>query len=317
MSTAPAASAADFAKRCAQSGVIKCVGFDDSSVLRGGSGRASGVTSGASVPALDTTTKASGKSSLKFTIPSKSGSDTSGTYFTNFSDDLSVQFGENQEFFVQWRQRFSRELLATQYLGGGGWKLAIVGTGDQPGKTYQSCTALEVVTQSYYQKGFPILYNSCTGSKSHGPYDGFYERLKDPTGTNFKLQNARSTPFCLYSQQGSSFFPPVGNCFAFFPDEWMTFQLRIKTGSRVKDEFADSYISLWIARENKASELVIDWGPYNLTAGEPADNQRFGKIWLLPYHTGKDSSQEHPVAYTWYDELIISRSRIADPGSLK
>ena len=78
----------------------------------------------------------------------------------------------------------------------------------------------------------------------------------------------------------------------------------------------DSRVRLWVARENKLSELVIDWGPYNLTAGSRAEDQRFGKVWLLPYHTGKDPSQVHPVAYTWYDELIISRTRIADPRSL-
>jgi hypothetical protein len=96
----------------------------------------------------------------------------------------------------------------------------------------------------------------------------------------------------------------------------MTFQLMVKTGPRVKDEFADSYVSLWMARENQPSELVIHWGPYHLTAGNPADNQRFGKVWLLPYHTGKDAAEVHPVAYTWYDELIISRSKIDDPASV-
>jgi len=44
-----------------------------------------------------------------------------------------------------------------------------------------------------------------------------------------------------------------------------------------------------------------------------ADNWKFGKIWLLPYDTGKDPSQSHPTAFTWYDELIISRTQIADP----
>jgi hypothetical protein len=50
-----------------------------------------------------------------------------------------------------------------------------------------------------------------------------------------------------------------------------------------------------------------------LAAGGPGENQRFGKIWLLPYHTGKDASVSNPIAYTWYDELVISRNKIADP----
>jgi hypothetical protein len=36
-------------------------------------------------------------------------------------------------------------------------------------------------------------------------------------------------------------------------------------------------------------------------------------VWLIPYNTNKDGTQDHPTAYTWYDELIISKSRIPDP----
>jgi hypothetical protein len=309
----PSPATLDFNRRCSYPGVIKCVGFDKPGDIGSRQGQPSGIMTGASAPVLDTEIEASGNSSLKFIIPSQSPANTSGSYFTNFSDDLTDQFGENQEFFVQWRQRFSRTMLTTRYRSGNGFKLAIVGTGDQTKKSYGSCSALEVVVNTYYQEGFPILYNSCTGSASHGSYDTFHERLPP---YDFKLQNARPAPHCLYSQKPSSYLPPAGNCFGYFPDEWMTFQLRIKTGPRVKDEFTNSYVSLWMARENQPSQLVVNWGPYNLTAGNPADNQRFGKVWLLPYHTGKDASEVHPVAYTWYDELIISRSKIADPVSV-
>ena len=39
-----------------------------------------------------------------------------------------------------------------------------------------------------------------------------------------------------------------------------------------------------------------------------------GKVWLLPYQTGKSSAPAYPTAYTWYDELIVSTSRIDDPA---
>ena len=51
--------------------------------------------------------KASGAGSLCFEIPSNSPADTSGSFWLNFKDDLSAQFGEGEEFYVQWRQRFS------------------------------------------------------------------------------------------------------------------------------------------------------------------------------------------------------------------
>lgn len=310
---AAAAAGPDFQARCTQPGVVKCVGFDEPGAIAGRSGDASGILTGAATPSIDTTVKASGSGSLKFTIPSQSGANTSGSYFTNFANDLSVQFADGEEFFVQWRQRFSPELLATKYQGGGGFKQVIVGTGDRPGRIAPSCSPLEVVLFNYAQEGVPVLYNSCTGSASHGPYDGFYQPFG---GSDFKIQNGRPAPYCLYSQGRTtpkSFFAPAGNCVGYAADEWMTFQIRIKPGARVGNEFIGSEVSLWIAREGKPSQLVVEWGPYNLTAGPPGEGQKFGKVWLLPYNTGKSSSQAHAPAYTWYDELIVSRRKIQDP----
>lgn len=321
----------DFATRCAAAGVVKCVSFDTDSDFTNGTGGANGAygynsgivppngTSDYTRAVRDTQLKASGNSSIKFVIPSNSGSDTSGAYFTNFSQDLSVQFDGGQEFFVQWRQRFSPEFITTQYQGGGGFKQVIVGTGDQPGCTgpmssspscFSSCSSLELPVANYYQQGFPVMYNSCAGSTSHGPYDGFYQPFN---GIDFKLQNGRPAPYCLYSQKSTSYFSPQGNCFGYVANEWMTFQMHVQLGPRVGDEFKGSYIKLYGAREGQASELLIDWGPYNLTAGKVGVNERYGKVWLVPYNTGKSSAQAHPTAYTWYDDLIISRNRIGDP----
>jgi len=321
-SPTPPPSSANFTTRCAQPGVLKCVGFDSPADIAGGFGDNSGIIlSGAAAPVLDSSVKASGASSLKMTIPPNSDADTSGSFFTNFSNDLATQFGENAEFFVQWRQRFSPEFVNTFFVGGGGWKQAIIGAGDKSGCTAatsasglcsSSCTALETVVQNTFQRGFAQMYNSCTGSTSHGAFNPFEE----PFGGDFKLQNARPSPFCLYSQTNTNpktTFPPNGNCIGYFPNEWMTFQVRIKTGPRVNDEWTNSFVSLWIAREGQPSQLAINWGPYALTAGSLADNWRFGKVWLLPYDTGKDPSQTHPTAFTWYDELIISRTQIPDP----
>ncbi len=318
----------DFARRCAQPGVVKCVGFDDASDFNIGAGGTSGAygqnaglfapsgTSDYTRATQDVSVKASGKGSLKFTIPSNSGSDTSGSYFTNFSSDLSVQFGANEEFYVQWRQRFSQEQLSTMYTGSGGFKQLIIGAGDQPGGPFMtSCTALELVTQNGYQRGFPIMYNSCTGSTSHGAYWPLEQPFASQyNNSDFKLQNARPAPYCLYSGSSHGYFAPNGNCFGYVPDEWMTFQVHLKLGPRVNDEFVGSTIGLTIARDGQPSEPVFDFGPFNLSAGAPSENLKYGKVWLLPYQTGKDSSQSHPVAYTWYDELIVSRQLIADPG---
>src|SRR3989344_4750502 len=119
-------------------------------------------------------------------------------------------------------------------------------------------------------------------------------------------------PYCLYDNQGLNKFPPTGNCFGYSQNEWMTFQVRIKTGPLIGDEFTNSLVELWVARDNQPSVKVIS-RTINLSAGTPGTDQKFGKIWLLPYHTGKDPSQSHLTGYVWYDELIISTAKIADP----
>jgi len=115
-------------------------------------------------------------------------------------------------------------------------------------------------------------------------------------------------------------------CVKFAANEWMTFQLHIKDGNWNQ---WNSTIQLWVAREGQPSVLVIDCSPtaaFKCSNGIDAQasngwylhnsdpTYKIGKLWLLPYHTNKDPSQTTPVAYTWYDDVIISRSRIADPG---
>ncbi|MGH8071701.1 MAG: hypothetical protein ACRERE_42000 [Candidatus Entotheonellia bacterium] len=242
---------------------------------------------------MDTSILASGEGSLRFEIPSNSGADTSGSFWLNFADDLSRQFGEGEEFFIQWRQRFSPEFLHTPYEASG-WKQMIVGEGDRPGHTAYSCTQLELVVVNPYHRGFPAMYHSCGGK------DGQYEGLR-PSGS-----------------------------VAYKANEWMTFQLHVKIGTWYKNDrqyHQDSTVQLWVAREGRPSTLVINYSPdpatmfgwkipgtgagYDLANTTPG--AKYGKVWLLPYNTGKNPAQRHPTAYTWYDELIISRTKLPDP----
>ena len=41
---------------------------------------------------------------------------------------------------------------------------------------------------------------------------------------------------------------------------------------------------------------------------------RAGLVWPLPYDTGKSASLSRAETFAWYDELVISRNEIADPG---
>jgi len=326
----PAPIASDFATRRTAPGVVRSFDFDSAAQLGGGYGANFGVFAGAGTnatsPVLDAQIKASGASSMRFDVKSQSGSSGAGSWFANFSPVLGVQFGENTEFFIQWRQRFNDAFIQTVFResGGGvqgGIKLLIASAGDQPGRLFNSCEAIGNVVQTYYQHRFPIAYNSCTGSGTHQPYSGFQEAVL-PGPSDFLLQNG-TAPFCKYSSNQASRTPTdvAPGCFPLVANEWMTFQIATTLGSRdnVNNDFLNSRFRLWGARDGQPSVLLIDWRPgiggyFPLAAGKLADNERFGKVWLLPYMTNKDPTQIHDLAQTWYDELIISTQRIADPA---
>ena len=331
--TPPPSGSADFQTRCGAAGVILCNGFDSPADIAGGYGNWRGTFvagDGVRVPQIDAALMASGGGSIKFTVPSLSGANSSGSFFTNFSQDLSVQFDScntdpnNCEFYVQWRQRFSPEFVTTHYAGGGGWKQADFSEGDRTGMVAGSCSDIEVVIQNVNFAGVPRTYHSCGGK------DGSYEPLEywDSILGNVVVQNAVG---CLYP---SYIAPP---CVNYQSNQWMTFQVHIKIGTWYQDNNVykhDSVVQLWVGYEGQASKLVLDFSPQPGSAGLACQQQqtsipgcktgydlyngnigvtKYGKLWLLPYDTAKDGSVSYPEAYTWYDELVISRNKIADP----
>src|SRR6266851_5535241 len=311
----PAPGDVDFAARCDGPGVVKCVGFDSRRDIAGIWGDRSGILPGKSPPVIDTAVKASGDGSLKFTVPMNSSANSSASYFTNFSNDLSIQFDSGQEFYVQWRQRFSPEFVDP----GAEWKQAIIGEGDRPGCTSSSfkncaasCTTLEVVAQNISNRKFPRLYHSCGGKD--GQYEGLYEPVPPD---DFLFQNGIRNPGCLYHLVNSAkpYMPP---CVGYKPNQWMTFQVHIKVGTWYRNDKVyrhDSTLQLWVAEEGKPSVLVIDYSPkdpacqqrqvsqpdcqtgYDLV-NDRIDVAKYGKIWLLPY---SGSSVFPLAASTWYD----------------
>jgi len=289
------AHGSDFETRRTAPGVVRSLDLDSTQEVEphlfgAGDGRIRGT--------VDTAVKASGAGSLRFEIPSNSPANSSGSFWSNFMDDMSLQFGEGQEFYVQWRQRFSPEMLRA-FRGGNGWKQIIIGEGDQPGlPTAWSCTELELVIQQDTRYMGPSFYHSC----------GRFISIEFHDGTQWRLQH-QGPPYCYYPDD------PDKGCYPYFPNEWMTFQIHVKIGTWNK---ANSRIRFWAAREGHPSVLIYDtdispggFTLYNTAGTNP--NAKYGKLWLLTYNTNKDPSETHAPAYTWYDELIISRSRIPDP----
>ena len=280
----------DFASRCALPEVVRCFGFDSQVETDPYVHPPWGEKIKLGFVVSDV--KSSGTGSLRFEVPSNSGDDSSGSFKLNFSDDLSTQFGEGEEFFVQWRQRFSEEFLNTYYEEGLGWKQIIIGEGDRLGVFPPSCTQLEIVLANSNQIGFPQAYHSC------GAKDGQFEQL--------------------------------GGGGSYVANEWMTFQIHVAIGTWYKSDgnyHRDSTVQLWVGREGRASNLVVNFTPddaivfgvripgtgngYDIANDNPM--AKYGKLHLTPYHTRKNPSQVHPTGFVWYDDLIISRKRIADP----
>ena len=285
----------DFQSRCHSPGVVRCFGFDSPDEVLP---RLTPAADGSIHGFVDARIKATGAGALRFDILPRSGANSSGAFALEFPQE----FGSGEEFYVQWRQRFDREMIAHAFRNGEGWKQAIIGEGGGQAASARSCTANEVVLQNSFHRGFPQMYHSC------GMKDSQYEALTpDVPPSDYLLQDATG---CRYSNQQDA------RCFRYRADQWMTFQIHVKVGKWYVNQSGnyhrDSTVELWVAEENKPSVLVISIPDYDLV--HESAGQKYGKIWLLPYNTGKDPSEDNPVAHTWYDELIISKTRIVDPG---
>ena len=285
----------DFQARCHAKGVIQCFDFDSPDevlrhVLPAADGRLHAL--------IDSSVKASGAASLRFDVMPRLGANTSGSFSVRFPQE----FGSGEEFYVQWRQRFDQEMATHTFQGGEGWKQAIIADGGRPLSSARSCTPDELVLQNTYHRGFPQMYHSCGFKDSQ--YQGL-SPLVPPA--DFLLQDAVN---CRYSN------PRGPGCFRYQPNQWMTFQIHVKVGKWYVNQSGnyhrDSTVELWVAEENKPSVLVISMPDYDLVHDDASE--KYGRIWFLPYNTNKNTSEDHPVAHTWYDDLIVSRNRIPDPG---
>ncbi len=299
----------DFTTRCAAVGVVKCISFDSQADITGTWGvNSQGVLpkpSGNS-PAIDIGLKASGAGSMRMTVPAGSTGGVVGDFFANFSNDYSTQFGENTDFYIQWRQRFDvGYVTSTQSTG---MKQAIIGTGSTAGTPQSSCSNLEFVTQNTNTKSVPQWYQNCGRYEplTVGPVASQYATY------DFELQNALPvSPGCWnYAPDLAHRVPPLGNCIPYAVDEWMTFQVHIHPGPLSGGYFTNSHMDVWIAREGQTSVQVLNFGPYNI--GPIGNTEKYGQIWFLTYSGGGI----YPVtSSTWYDDLIISRNKIADPDT--
>lgn len=301
---------ADFITRRTSQGVIRWFDFNSSADLGGAFGANFGHQDLNGTIDIDTSVKASGASSLRFGIDASAGNNSN--WWTNFSTDLSKLYGENSEFYVQWKMRISQTVLEDW-----GHKYVIISTGDDGTNVYGSCQSIEVEMQTWATdhtpsqvNRFPTMYNACPGSC--GGVFAFQEQMG---GGDFDLQNGLPTAACRYQDATKS------GCIMSVPDQWMVFQIGVQVGPRINSGghswFQGSRVRAWMQQSSGATEhLIFDWitgttpgSAIGLCAGHNMiGNEKYGKVWLLPY---TQSNVANPRAgYVWYDELIISEQKI-------
>jgi len=281
------ASADDFLRRCRAPGVVRCIGFDQQSYLLLGQIIAGGPKSIA--PSIDKNVFASGSGALHFTMPPGTGANGAGGWLLRISDSSPIKFGTGKPLFVQFRQRFDNNFLKSRF-SQGGWKQVIFF------QYPSSCAALEITTVNMYWRGFPQMYTHCGAKplqRSLGNGDYLLQQSPPDSG-GYE---------CHYQH------PENSHCGWYRPDQWMTFYYEIRIGDWGKP---NSIIRAWMAYEGEPLWQFIDYTDhvmtYNTNPGDGIDS-----ILLTPYSTGKKPETNHPVAHTWYDELIVSEQPIPAP----
>jgi hypothetical protein len=266
--TGPTSGSLTFSQKCAQPGVISCFSFDNKNQLfytwptgtpcdtafagqsnhgfgsdrRGPGNTAATVQNGQCVyPEIDTSQTHSGTGSLKFTIPSKSGANSSGFFTEPFKRNADGTFpyvGPGSSLgnvvYFQFYQKFDSNFLNTDYDctdgGCGGWKQALW-YGEPP--LGSSSSSIEVTMNNGWERGIPQMY----GQQGHDDYG-----IQDVAGCTYAGSG--------YGSRTSYTEPP---CVRFKANQWMEFTGRIEV--RGAANTPQSRVQLWVD-----GKLVIDYG---------------------------------------------------------
>lgn len=275
----------DFEVRCHAPGVSLCLGFDSPEDFRPATWPGSGLYpdwKGSFRGTFDTHIKASGTGSLRFEIPPNAPANGSGFW----RQSMLRSFGARSTYYVQFRQRFSPQMIANIYGHNVMWKQAIFHGPDS------TCADVSLVTQAFYSANIPHLYTDCgqRGIFTNGGHPPYLIQQGD-----YK---------CWYGDTESK------SCFHYVPNEWLTFYYEVSIGDWGRP---NSSIKAWVAREGKPYRQWINIQNFTLHNASPGKND-YSYVDLLPYMTGRDPSVNGgPTAYTWYEELIISAQPIAAP----
>ncbi len=200
----------------------------------------------------------------------------------NIIATLGQDFGEGSSLYLQWRQRFSPEMVDGA-LGGVGFKQFVLYDQSPSGnvETY-------MLNQGY--RGFPVIAVAM----------GRQQMQKRVNGATALMWN-ESGVIC---SQGD-----LTGCLKYHPNEWMTFYYEQHIGSWGQP---NSTVKAYMAREGQPLRQFIHYDE-EWQFNRDDETSAYRRIWLGPFSNGREANGDYPAAATWFDELIISTQPIADP----
>jgi hypothetical protein len=148
----------DFAARCHGPGVIKCIGFDDSTEVVPGQNLMPIYGSSTYGGRVDTSVRASGPGSLRFDIPQNvDRADVAGKFVTSLGAEFGARnlarFNGNNRVYIQFRQRFEQP-FESGLLSRLHFKQAAINNSDK-------CGDESIVTENSMGRRFPQVYANC------------------------------------------------------------------------------------------------------------------------------------------------------------
>ena len=289
----------DFAARCAAPGVVLCKGLDTESDLQ--TGEIGNASDGTRQSSVDTSQKASGGGSMKFTLRAGNSSQNIGGYW---STDLGRKFVSGDTIYVQYRWRATPAYFSNNrsYWRSSVKQINIHG----PSSTCQGSEFTTILESDRIS-----MYTNCG--------DGWFTDVN----TNARLSSC--TGACLIQQGSSTVASPNGSgyncnyqnqfagdgtgsgCYEPAADTWYTHYEVIKLGT-------------WGGSNSSVAAYETHGGSgykqFHRVDGVRWNNNRDDNFTRLRFETymTEIAAAAPTAAHIWYDELIVSTQPIAAPG---
>ena len=111
---------------------------------------------------------------------------------------------------------------------------------------------------------------------------------------------------CPYNHDGGYASP---KCFVYLADKWMTEYWIVQIGDYGQP---NTHFTAFIAPQGQPLKRFIDLPNFKFNSNAE-EGDGLETILLQPYLSGANGSKWNPLAYMWFDELIISTEPIQPP----